>query len=193
MSCRKKSRCATDSLEFRLTHLDKTGRLHYFYHSPSSDLPIRDVLGEQGEGRKTEPYLERNAENYCCCCWQPNIVGFLKSSEKYLFLFTRCARKESKHKDKLYIVGYICKERCIDRGGFWAVAGKTKVYSFEDAFPLRKLSHATNARHVRRLLTKRQTECVLHSFTGKRNKLAACLEEVSCLKEKVRRRERKCG
>jgi hypothetical protein len=192
MSCRKKSRRAADSLDFHLTHLDKTGRLHYFYHSPSSDLPIRDVLGEQGAGRKTEPYLERNAENYCCCCWQPNVEAFLKSSQKYLFLFTRCARKEGKHKDKRYIVGYIRKERCIDRGGFWAVAGKTKVYSFDDAFPLRKLSHATNARHVRSVLTKRQTRRVLDSFKGKRNKLTACLEELSGLKEKLRRREREC-
>ncbi len=192
MSCRKKSHRATDSLGFHLTHLDETGRLHYFYHSPSSDLPIRDVLGQQRAEPKTEPHLERNAENYCCCCWQPNIVGFLKSSEKYLFLLTKCARKESKHKDKRYIVGYIRKERCIDRGGFWAVAGETKVYSFDDAFPLRKLSPTTNARHVRRVLTKRQTECVLHSFTGKRNKLSACLKELSRLKEKLRRRERKC-
>jgi hypothetical protein len=187
-----KSHRTTGSLEVNLTDLDETGRLHYFYHSPSSDLPIRDVLGEQGAGRKTEPYLERNAENYRRCCWQRNIVAFLKSTGKYLFLFTKCARKESKHKDKLYIVGYIRKERCIDRGGFWAVAGKTKVYSFEDAFPLRRLSPATNARHVRRVLTKRQTECVLQSFTGKRNKLTACLEELSCLKEKLRRGERRC-
>ena len=79
MRCRKKPHRATDLLDFHFTDLDETGRLHYFYHSPSSDLPIRDVLGEQGAGRKTEPYLERNAENYCRCCWQPNIVGFLKS------------------------------------------------------------------------------------------------------------------
>jgi hypothetical protein len=178
--------------DFHLTDLEEAGRLHYFYHSPSSDLPIRDVLGEQGAGRKTEPPLERNAENYCCCCWQRNIVGFLKSSEKYLFLFTRCARKGSKHKNKRYIVVYIGKERRIDRGGFWAVSGKTKVYSFEDAFPLRKLSHATNARHVRRVLTKSETARVLDSFTGKRNILAACLRELSGLKEKLRRRDRKC-
>jgi hypothetical protein len=68
MSCCRKSHRATGSRDFHLTHLDETGRLHYFYHSPSSDLPIRDVLGEQGAGRKTEPHLERNAENYCCCC-----------------------------------------------------------------------------------------------------------------------------
>jgi hypothetical protein len=192
MSCRKKSHRATDSLEVNLTDLDETGRLHYFYHSPSSDLPIRDVLGEQGKGRKTEPYLERNAENYCRRCWPRNIEAFLRSSEKYLFLFTRCARKESKRKDRRYIVGYIRKERCIDRGGFWAVAGKTKVYSFEDAFQLRKLSYATNARHVRRVLTKKQTARVLDSFTGKPDILAACLRELSGLKEKLRRREREC-
>jgi len=192
MTCGRESHRATSSLDFNLTDLDETGRLHYFYHSPSSDLPIRDVLGEQGAGRKTEPHLERNAENYCCRCWQSNIVGFLKSSERYLFLFTTCASKESKHKDKRYIVGYIRKERCIDRGGFWAVAGQTKVYSFDDAFPLRKLSHATNARHVRRVLPKKQTARVLDNFARKPNILTACLSELSGLKEKLRRWERKC-
>lgn len=38
-----------------------SGRLQFFFHAPSSDLPVRDVCDEQGRGRKTEPHLERNA------------------------------------------------------------------------------------------------------------------------------------
>ena len=193
MSCARKARCETRSASFNFTDLDETGRLHYFYHSPSSDLPIRDVLGEQGKGRKTEPHLERRAENYCCLCWQPNIVSFLKSNQKYLFLFTKCARKGSEHEGGRCIVGYICKEKCVDRGSFWAVTGETKVYSFDNAFPLSEVSLARNARHVQRVLTTSQTARVLESFRGKRSILAACLRQLSDLKAKAADRRRKCG
>lgn len=64
--------------EFRLKGLDETGRLHFFFHCPHSYLPIRDVVGQ----KKREPHIEKKAENYCVKCYQPNIVGFLKSSEK---------------------------------------------------------------------------------------------------------------
>jgi hypothetical protein len=193
MSCGRKARRKTHSLFFNFTDIVETGRLHYFYHSPSSDLPIRDVLGEQGEGRKTEPHLERSAENYCWPCWQSNIVSFLKGNQKYLFLFTKYARKGGKHEGKRYIVGYIRKERCIDRGSFWAVAGETKVYSFDHALALSEVSRARNARHVHRVLTASQTARVLESFKGKPNILAACLKQLSDLKAKAADRKRKCG
>jgi len=193
MSCGRKARRETRSPSFNFTDLDKTGGLHYFYHSPSSNLPIRDVLGEQGKERKTEPHLERSAENYCYPCWQSNIVSFLKGNQKYLFLFTRCATKGSKHEGGRYIVGYILKEKCIDRGSFWAVAGKTKVYSFDDAFHLSEVSRAKNARHARRVLTESQTARILESFKGKPNILAACLKQLSDLKAKGADRKRKCG
>ena len=193
MSCGRNARRQAQSACFNLTDLDETGRLHYFYHCPSSDLPVRDVLGEQGKKPKTEPHLERSAENYCRPCWQSNIVAFLESSAKYLFLFTRCMRKGSKHEGRRYIVGYIRKKRFIDRGRFWAVAGETKIYSFDDAFPLTGVSLAKNARHFHRVLSKPQTARVLESFRGKCNILAACLRQLSDLKAKAADRKRKCG
>jgi len=44
------------------------GMVQYFYHLPSSKLPIRDVLNEQGKGHKTEPHIEIGAENFCAEC-----------------------------------------------------------------------------------------------------------------------------
>jgi hypothetical protein len=76
-------------------NLDEMGRIQFFFHSRSSKLPIRDILNEQKQGHKTEPHIEIGAENYISCCYQKNnIVPFLKSREKYLFLFTTCKNRE---------------------------------------------------------------------------------------------------
>ncbi|KKN43011.1 hypothetical protein LCGC14_0707370, partial [marine sediment metagenome] len=58
---RKKDLKATN---FLFENLEDKGRLQYFFHSPSSELPIRDVLDEQKKGHKTEPHIEIGAENY---------------------------------------------------------------------------------------------------------------------------------
>lgn len=76
--------------------LQKKGRLQFFYHSPSSELPIRDVLNENKKGHKTEPHIEIGAENYINPCYQSYIKSFAKSDEEYLFLFTRCKDKSNK-------------------------------------------------------------------------------------------------
>src|SRR5271165_6278609 len=93
--------------------LRQLGRLHFFYHSKDSPLPVRDVLNRHRQGNKTEPYLEKRAENYCQPCIQNNIRGFLKSKEKYLFLLTRHSGPGSD--GKRYVVGYLEKERCLRR------------------------------------------------------------------------------
>src|SRR5579872_5337348 len=145
MGCGPKSSARTDadSAPHRVWEkaLEETGRLHFFYHSPSSSLPVRDVLNDQGAGYKKEPYLEKSAENYCVPCLQRNIHGFVMSNEKYLFLFT--TRKNSKHDESRYIVGYLKKQKCLRRfykkERHWAVQGPIRLFSFDQAFPLRKL------------------------------------------------------
>ena len=57
-SDRRKSSAVSEG-DFVFRHLEERGRLHFFYHSPSSQLPIRDVLGEQGHNKKTEPHIVR--------------------------------------------------------------------------------------------------------------------------------------
>ncbi len=113
------------------------GRLQLYYHSKLSRLPVRDVTNSQGEGPKTEPHLEIGAENYICSCMQPNIRGFCKSDEKYLFLFTNCKNRECKDQEgnSLYnrrlIVGYIRKERYDEFNNFYVVYGTPYIVSFE--------------------------------------------------------------
>jgi len=174
--------------EFNLVDLREKGRLHFFYHSPLCSLPIRDVTDEQGAGCKTEPYLERHAENYLNPCNQKNILGFLKSDERYLFLFTKCKKRGDPHFDRMYVVGYLQKDRWLRRRGFYAVMGKTKMFSFDDAFEVRGLTPAQNARHVPKKLSVAQTARILDSFEGKSNIVGEWLRRVSALEKSSRRR-----
>lgn len=179
MNCKRDAANRMPSLEAKLDHLDETGRLHYFYHCPSSSLPIRDVLGEAGHGRKTEPYIEKRAENYYSACMQPNIRGFLQSREKYLFLVTRCLTRSSEHKNKLCVVGYLVKGDYEERpGGFYAALGDMKLFSFDKAFPLAD----ANFRQRRRILNSKKTDEILRHFRRARNILPECLDEVARLK-----------
>jgi len=166
--------------------LEERGRLHFFYHSPSSKLPVRDVLNEQKHEYKTEPYIEKCAENYCGECNQANIRGFLKSKEKYLFLFTTCRYKGSKHLGKVYIVGYIEKKRYELRpGGFYAAIGPLKMFSFNDAWPLGKSMYDNNPRQMQKKLSPGRTQQILDHFEGKENILDRCCIAVEKLKRQL--------
>ena len=120
---------------------------------------------------------------------QPNIRGFLQSREKYLFLVTRCMAPESNHSGKLYIVGYLVeRDYELRPGGFHAVFGDMKLYSFDDAFPL---PAKRNFRHRRKILNERQTAQVLDHFDGARSIFHNCLKEVRKLTKRLR--EEKAG
>jgi hypothetical protein len=163
--------------------LEEKGRLHFFYHSPSSKLPVRDILNEQKQGYKTEPYIEKSAENYCCECNPANIRGFLKSSEKYLFLFTTCRCQQLKHRGKMCIVGYIEKRRYELRpGGFYAIIGLLKLFSFDEAYYLGKSTSDNNPRQLPKRLSGRKTQQVLDHFESRKDILDQCREEVAKLK-----------
>ena len=197
MGCKRATQIDQTQLRVNLRNLDETGRLHYFYHSPSSDLPVRDILDELGEGYKTEPHLEMNAENYCGKCMQPNIKGFLQSGEKYLFLATRCMRKESTHFRKLYVVGYLLKQHYeLRRGRFYAVFGDTRLYKFDDAYPLHPPT--ANFRHFDRKLNHGKTIDILEYFDEKKDIFGKCLKEVRKLQKRLplevkRKQSKKCA
>jgi len=188
MGCGKQS-ANSGMLRPNIHNVEERGRLHFFYHSPSSCLPVRDILGEQGHYYKTEPYIEKRAENYCRKCNPGNIRAFLKSKEKYLFLFTRCRNKDSGHRGKLYIVGYIVKQHYELRpGGLNAVVGETKVFSFDDSYPL---SPCANARHVKKKCDHKTTARILGHLKGKHNILKPCLAEVKRLQRQLPAKERR--
>jgi hypothetical protein len=174
--------------EFNLVDLKEKGRLHFFYHSPLCSLPIRDVTDEQGAGCKTEPYLERQAENYLNPCNQKNIQGFLKSDERYLLLFTKCKKRDDIHFNRMYVVGYLTKDRWLRRRGFYAVMGKTRMFSFEDAFALSGLTPVENPRHVPKKLSVAETARILDSFEGKRDIVSEWVTRVCSLKRSSRRK-----
>lgn len=174
--------------------LGETGRLHFFYHSPDSPLPVRDVLNGHGQGPKKEPHLEKRAENYCVPCLQKNIHGFLDSKEKYLFLFTR--RSGPAADRERYIVGYLTKEKCLQRSyrnkPHLAVQGRIILVSFADAFRLKNLRglSASAAIHLRfRKLNRDQTQDLLSHFKKRTDIFAKCLREVLRLKKELTKRE----
>jgi len=183
--------------KFVFRNLEERGRLQFFYHSASSSLPVRDVLNEQRHGAKTEPYIEKQAENYCTPCFQSNIVGFLKSPEKYLFLFTTCRNEQlpKKYQGKRFIVGYIIKQKAIARSGkgkhWWAVQGKTRLYCFEEAYRLGNLIGRVRIRGPKKLDSK-ETARVLDHFDQRRDTSAQCLQELERLKKALRRTDRRC-
>jgi hypothetical protein len=172
--------------------LDETGRLHFFYHSPSSRLPVRDVLNEQRKGYKTEPYIEKCAENYCCECNQRSIRGFLRRREKYLFLFTTCRDDRCKSAGKALVVGYIEKKHFEARpGGFYAVIGPTRLVSFDNGYELGQSTFDNNPRQLPKKCDARKTRCILRHLKRKRNILARCRAEVGRLKKLLPTAQRK--
>lgn len=177
--------------DLRLERLEETGRLQFFYHCSSSSLPIRDLLRR----RKTEPHIEKRAENYICkCLYWNNILPFLKSPEKYLFLFTTCKSSKkkfpemSRYRERRFIVGYIKKENAPWRYDHYAVQGETKLVAFEDAMPIKALFRKP-FRAVR-LLGKDGTRRVLNRLKRGRNILCKCLDELKALKSSGQRPER---
>jgi hypothetical protein len=165
--------------EFDRSDLGNEGQLQFFFHAPESELPVRDVLGRE----KTEPYIERQAENYCSECYQPNIRGHLKNdNRRYLFLFTKCENNDlEEYYDQRYIVGYIEKERKLDMGDHWAVQGPTKLVRFEDAFPLEKVTDSP--RYVRmKKFDETTSQRIVDHLDAKPNILDECLEELEQLK-----------
>jgi hypothetical protein len=175
------------SINVRLNNLAETGRLQFFYHSPRSKYPVRDVTNEQGQGWKLEPHIEKNAENYYDECYQNNIIPFLCSDEKYLFLFTNC-KNGNTYRGKQVIVGYIVKENGFrrpnkDGGGFhYAVQGETKLFSFQDAFPLERL---VQSKVRMKKCSLEETKTILNHFKGKENVLTMCINEINRLEREI--------
>jgi len=170
-----------------LKGLKERGMLQYFYHSPSSKLPIRDVRNELKQGHKTEPHIEIGAENYLKCCYQPNIKSFLKCDAKYLFLFTMCRNRSLEFYGTQYIIGSIKKaDWGIRDGKCWFVKGPTKIYHFEDSMSVKdifglNLSRSGISKH--KWVNKNLTKELLVHFEEKESILKECVREIANLDE----------
>ncbi|MGQ4875243.1 MAG: hypothetical protein ACP6IY_14345 [Promethearchaeia archaeon] len=170
--------------DFIFHNLKETGRIQFFYHSPSSKLPVRDVLNEQKYGHKTEPHIEIGAENYISSCYQSNnIIPFLKSPEKYLFLVTNCRDKEHKYFGKKCIVGYIRKTNHVRASSKrFAVRGDIFIYSFDNSLPFKQLDYSENVRMKK--VDENDTKMILNHFKDKENILLDCIKEIMRLDKK---------
>lgn len=165
-----------------LNNLMERGMLQYFYHSPSSILPIRDVRNELKMGHKTEPHIEIGAENFLKCCYQPNIKSFLKSDAKYLFLFTMCKNSSLKFYGTQYIIGILEKEDWgILDGKRWFVKGPTEIYHFKDSISVKDIfgknlsrSGISTYKWVDEDLTRKLRE----HFIDKKSILKECIKEI---------------
>ncbi|WP_248516304.1 Nmad3 family putative nucleotide modification protein [Salinarchaeum laminariae] len=158
--------------------LGEGGQLQFFFHSAQSELPVR-AAAELG---KTEPHIEKRAENYCNECYQPNIRSFLNdNSRRYLLLFTRCRNSDlGEHDDRRYVVGYIDKEEKLDMGDHLAVRGDTRLVSFDDAVPLADLVDSHRSVRVE-ILDSDTTRQAVEQLDNGENRLDDCLDELDRL------------
>lgn len=166
--------------EIDRSELGGKGQLQFFYHAAGSDLPVRDIP-DRG---KTEPHIEKRAENYCNECYQPNIRGFLNDSDRrYLLLFTRCRNRNlNEAYGQRHVVGYIDKEEKLDMGDHLAVRGRTRLVSFEDAVPLADV--VDSPKYVRvKILDGSVTEKLVSHLDEAENRLEDCLAEVQRFKD----------
>lgn len=178
--------------EVNLKNLKEKGMLQYFYHSPLSILPIRDVSDELGKDHKTEPHIEIGAENYLENCYQPNIRRFLKSDAKYLFLLTTCRNRALPgHYGTQYIVGYIVKEMwgrgLGQRKNSVFVRGKTKLYEFQYAMSSKELfgKNLDRGGIMHNLwLDEKKTKEILEHLNNHSLCLRQCVQEIDRLDKK---------
>lgn len=189
-STRKTIKSKINEVKFNPDNLVEKGMIQYFYHSPFSKLPIRDVL----QDHKTEPHIEIGAENFLNPCYQPNIKKFADNKNKYLFLITTCRNKEinkvfGKNKTNQFIVGYIIKNGIlkIDEKRY-CIKGQTFIYSFDDSILVKDIFDKNFARSenkgktlsLRRdvLVDGQKTNDILMHFKNRTNILKECIKEI---------------
>jgi hypothetical protein len=174
-----------------ITSESPRGRIQYFYHSPSSELPVRDVYNQQAKGHKTEPHIEIGVENYIDTCRQTNIIAHLNKDEQYLFLVTTCRNKRMTEYGISFIIGYIQKrEKLTFKDGRRAIKGETIITSFNESISYRDVFAKRFT--PTRLVDKFQAEKILSHFKDKNNILIECVDEIVRLDEKNIKTNKTC-
>ncbi|MBU4220192.1 MAG: hypothetical protein KKA10_00990 [Euryarchaeota archaeon] len=202
VKCERKVRNIVDDSEnisdkINLTNLEENGMLQYFYHSPSSELPVRDILNEQKKRYKTEPHIEIGAENYISRCYPTNIKKFAESDEKYLFLVTTCRnrnineyinKKTGEKKTNQFIVGYIIKDpnKSFYIDDHICIRGQTQIFSFSDSILMRKIFERNFDRPKfahESSVDNDATRKIIQRFQNNKNILNECIREIKRLED----------
>jgi len=90
------------------------GILIYLDTSPSSDLPVRDVLNEYGKGFKSEPNYDTNTYGFFGCSNTKLNTSIIKSRRRYFFFGTQYSGALEPFKDKFLIIGYMRIDKILD-------------------------------------------------------------------------------
>ena len=157
--------------------LKEIGRLKFFYHCPTSKLPIRNVLEGKKIGEKTEPHIEIGVENYLNRCYQDYLKNAIKNKEKYIFWMTTCKNSSLPEYKKRMIVGYLelpkSEEIAQDRSFF---KGKPFIFDFKDSLQVTELGYTAFPRM--QLVNEENTKKILAHFKGKEDIREECVEEI---------------
>lgn len=78
----------------------------HFESSPSLELPVRDILGENGKGLQAEPNIETGTYGYGRCLDGKTRNSFVKNRKGYLLFLTRYVGTRTEYIGRDFIVGY---------------------------------------------------------------------------------------
>jgi hypothetical protein len=186
---------ATIIRDFEPDELGSEGYTQFFHHHENSVLPVRDVTDTTGNGSKTEPCIERKAENYCSMCIQHILQSVARDPDRrYVFLFTRCRNNDlEQHYWEQYIIGYIDKRRALriedpqnPESDWISTQGPMKLVSFDDGLPLRRIDRPELPYFKN--LSESQTQRVLDHLSTAENIYEDHLQRVEELETRVDRR-----
>jgi len=168
------------------------GRAIYFFHEPSTDLPVRAMNDTR---HKDEPYIEYGyeegcndgrvvgAENFCSACYQSAIRKVSENDEEFLFLVTY--PKSGIEPKENHIVGYIRNEKILHPDGERrSICGEMKLFTFEDALPASEFGKRASGPLGKwgETYDTDQTEEILSHFDGCEDVTEECLEKTLKLK-----------
>jgi len=183
----------------------KGGQVFTYSSSVSSELPIRDVFGEQSKGELLDPNLESNTFGYFDCLNLKERLNFVKKQKQYAFFMTKYAGSEEKFQKKILITGYmeISKiknmygrvGKCFDlatsakMNSWWAFYGDMKFVSLEDAFVVTNKSLKEIGikveKKINRVMTidleNEEANALVAYFEGKENTYEAYRAEIESL------------
>ena len=183
----------------------KAGQVFTYASSMSSELPIRDVFGEQNKGEILDPNLETSTFGFCDCLNLKERLNFVKKQKKYAFFMTKYAGSDADYEKKLLITGYMEIDKvknmygrvgkCFDLAtsakmdSWWAFYGEMKFVALKDCFEVTDKSMKeigkTDFKKINRLmtidLTEEEAENLVAYFEPKDNAFDAYKEEIESL------------
>ncbi len=181
------------------------GQVFTYPSSMSSELPIRDVFGEQSKGEILDPNIETASFGYFDCINLKERLNFVKVQKQYAFFMTKYVGSDADYEKKFLITGYMEVSKiknmygrvgkCFDLAtsakmdSWWAFYGDMKFVALKDAFEVTGKSMKELGKDdlskINRLMTidldEEQTLKLVAYFEDKDNIVDAYREEIESL------------